>query len=71
VESVAGAWCFAVLAYYLSFYSVDLCCEVSELYQCLRLSTVVLKSWSHSLQAYIQVAKIRGAYAKTISACMR
>ena len=28
---------------------LDLCCEVSELYLCLRLSTIVLKSWSHFL----------------------
>lgn len=25
---------------------LDLCCEVSELYLCLRLSTIVLESWS-------------------------
>ena len=28
---------------------LDLCCEVSELYLCLRLLTIVLKSWSHFL----------------------
>jgi hypothetical protein len=26
---------------------LDLCCEVSELYLCLRLSSIVLKSWSY------------------------
>lgn len=26
---------------------LDLCCEVSELYLCLRLSTIVLESWSY------------------------
>jgi hypothetical protein len=31
--------------------SLDLCCEVSELYLCLRLSTIVLKSWSHFLRS--------------------